>query len=75
MLHKQERATDLYERKGYLDYIISEIANLEEKNEETVQPLLTEVDSVLNDIIYIAIELHKDYPDIQIDLGIANRNI
>lgn len=75
MLHKQERAIDLYERKGYLDYIISEIANLEEKNEETIQPLLIEVDEVLNDIIYIAIELHKDYPDIQIDLGIANRQV
>ncbi len=75
MLYKQEKAIDLYERKGYLDYVISEIANLEEKNEETVQPLLNEVDSIINDIIYIAVNLHKDFPDILIDLGIGERNI
>lgn len=75
MLHKQEKAMDLYERKGYLSYLIDELSNLEDKSKETRQPLLFEIDSVVNDIIYIAIELHKDYPDIQIDLGIANRQV
>lgn len=75
MLHKQERAMDLYERKGYLSYLIEEVANLEDKSKEAKEPLLFEIDTVINDIIYIAIELHKDYPDIQLDLGIINRNI
>lgn len=57
MTIKQARKLDLFERRGYLDYIISELVNLEEKKEETVEPLLQEIDQVVDEIIKISVNL------------------
>lgn len=60
MLYQDEVMQDLYERKGYLTYLISELPNIEGEKES--KDHLLEVEEVINDIISISVEIYKDFP-------------
>lgn len=59
---KDSKKADLFERWGYLDYIVDEIGCLADEGEK--EGLKVEVGEIVKDIISQSIELYKDYPNI-----------
>ena len=64
MLYQEEQMQDLFERKGYLDYLISEYKENTFKDDVEDDMHTLEISKVLNDIIRISVEVYKDFPDV-----------
>lgn len=64
MLYQEEQMQDLFERKGYLDYLISEYKENVFKDDIEDDMHTLEISKVLNEIIRISVEVYKDFPDV-----------
>ena len=64
MLYKEEQMQDLFERKGYLDYLISQYKETTFKDDIDEDMHTIEINKVINDIIRISVEVYKDFPDV-----------
>ena len=67
MLYKEEQMQDLFERKGYLDYLISQYKETTFKDDIDEDMHTIEINKVINDIIRISVEIYKDFPGVMED--------
>ena len=59
MTVKEEKMICLYERQGYLDYLL-EVT----KEDRTEESMLEEIKNVVDEIALIAINIYDDFPDV-----------